>query len=143
MNGYLTRRLVTAGAVAIVGAGGYVAVATALGHPEVAGAFSALGIERWLLLLLLSVLNYGLRFLRWLRYIHRLGYRIPVGRHCAYYLAGFGLTVSPGKAGEAIRGVYLKDHGVPYSATLAALFSERVLDLLGVAALAALLVVGF
>jgi uncharacterized membrane protein YbhN (UPF0104 family) len=49
-------------------------------------------------------------------------------------------TVSPAKAGEAVRGVYLREHGVPYSDTFAALFVERLLDFLAYALLATLIV---
>ncbi|WP_295543434.1 lysylphosphatidylglycerol synthase transmembrane domain-containing protein [uncultured Thiohalocapsa sp.] len=54
------------------------------------------------------------------------------------YLAGFAFTVTPGKAGEAVRSVYLKSAGVPWSPGLAALAVERVLDLAAVVMLAAL-----
>jgi uncharacterized protein (TIRG00374 family) len=88
---------------------------------------------------LLSLLNYLLRFGRWHCYIAALGHRLPWRRHFFYYLAGFSLTVTPGKAGEAVRSVYLYPHGVPYNQSLAALLVERLLDVLAMSLLALLI----
>lgn len=84
----------------------------------------------------LSLANYALRFLRWRYYIAALGHAVPWRRHVAYYLAGFAFTVTPGKAGEAVRSLYLKPHGLGYADSLAAFFVERLLDVLAIAALA-------
>jgi uncharacterized membrane protein YbhN (UPF0104 family) len=65
---------------------------------------------------------------------------VPGREHLLVYVAGFALTVSPGKAGESVRALYLRRSGVPVAASLAALFVERVLDLLAVMLLALLLV---
>jgi glycosyltransferase 2 family protein len=91
----------------------------------------------------LSLINYGLRFARWHGYLASMGHRVPPGRHLTYYLAGFALTVSPGKAGEAVRSVYLKPHGVAFHESLAAMFAERVVDLLTIALLALALLFSF
>lgn len=84
----------------------------------------------------LSLLNYFLRFVRWRWYLFSMGYRIPVGRDLRIYLAGFALTTTPGKAGEAIRSVFLKEHQVPYTTSLAALAAERLADVISVAIIA-------
>ena len=88
------------------------------------------------LILGLSLFNYALRFLRWQSYVATLGYTVPWRRHLAYYLAGFAFTVTPGKAGEAVRSIYLKPHGMRYAESLAAFFAERLLDMLAIAVLA-------
>jgi uncharacterized protein (TIRG00374 family) len=54
------------------------------------------------------------------------------------YLSGFALTTTPGKAGEAIRSVFLKPQGVGYGDSMAAFFSERLSDLLAIVLLATL-----
>ena len=95
-----------------------------------------LGVGGWGLILGLSLVNYGLRFVRWQWYLGRLGCEVPVGLSLAYYLGGFAFTTTPGKAGEVIRSFYLKRHGVTYAQSLAAFFSERLLDLLAVFCLA-------
>lgn len=117
----------------------YSAVGASLGGKDFVRALSSVSAAQLAALLGLSLVNYALRLLRWSWYLRRLGHRIPFGRDCLYYLAGFALTVSPAKAGEAVRGVYLKKHGVPYSDTFAALVAERLLDVLAVAVLGALI----
>ena len=87
----------------------------------------------------LSLVNYLLRFWRWQRYIAAFGHVLPWRRHFLYYLAGFTLTVTPGKAGEAVRSLYLHQYGVSYAQSLAALFVERLLDVLAMSLLALLI----
>jgi len=82
------------------------------------------------------LLGYGLRFLRWQIYLNGLRHRLPWRPSLQIYLAGFALTITPGKAGEALRGVLLKRWEVPYTNSLAALFSERLSDLLAMVGLA-------
>lgn len=95
-----------------------------------------LGMYGWFFVLGLSLVNYGLRYLRWDIYLRRLGHAIPQRLNLAYYLGGFAFTTTPGKAGEAVRSLYLKRHGVRYTASLAALFTERLVDLVAMLLLA-------
>ena len=118
----------------------YMGAALATDAGKLVGALQQLG---WLgggLVLLLSLVNYLLRFHRWTLYIAKLGHALPTARHLLYYLCGFAFTVSPAKAGEAVRSVYLREHGVTYPESIAALFVERLLDLLAMALLASLIV---
>lgn len=89
------------------------------------------------LVLALSLVNYALRFVRWQSYLGVLGQSVPVAQSARYYIAGFALTTTPGKAGEAIRSLLLKRYSVPYSASLAALFAERLTDIASVVIIAA------
>ncbi len=98
-----------------------------------------IGLPVLLAIFTLSLLNYLLRFWRWHRYIAAFGHALPWWRHFLYYLAGFTLTVTPGKAGEAVRSLYLRAHGVTYAQSLAALFVERLLDVLVMSLLALLI----
>ena len=82
--------------------------------------------------LLMSLLNYALRFLRWQLYLYLLDHRIPWLDSMRIYLAGFALTTTPGKAGEAVRGVLLRPWTVDYSHSFALFFSERLSDLLAI-----------
>lgn len=107
--------------------GGWPAVSAAIGEVGVSGIAIALG---------LSSLNYALRFARWQIYLGLLGHRVPWRPSLTIYLAGFALTTTPGKAGEALRGVLLKVWSVPYPHSFAAFFSERLSDLLAVVLLA-------
>jgi uncharacterized protein (TIRG00374 family) len=95
-----------------------------------------IGITGWLAVLGLSTLNIILRFIRWQHYLTTLGHKIPVGRSLEYFVGGFAFTSTPAKAGEAVRSLYLKKDGVNYTDSLAALFVERLTDLIAVVLLA-------
>ena len=97
----------------------------------------------WFFILACSSLSYLLRFSRWQYYLAKQGHHIPLRQHLFYYLAGFALTTTPGKAGETIRSVYLKAHGVRYMHSLATFFSERLLDVIVVSFLAITSLLGF
>jgi glycosyltransferase 2 family protein len=88
-------------------------------------ALAQLGWVGCTLVLALSALNYALRFYRWQNFLARLGRILPTPLHLLYYISGFAFTVSPAKAGEAFRAIHLREHGVAYSESLAALFAER------------------
>ncbi len=128
--------------IAIAGLGVlvYLAAAVITDADRLEAALLALGWGGTALVLGASALNYLLRFGRWSMYIRELGHDVPRGRHLLYYLCGFAFTVSPGKAGEAVRSLYLREHGVRYPDSIAALFVERVLDLMAIALIACLIV---
>lgn len=105
----------------------------------VLAALRRVGLPVLVAIFALSLLNYLLRFWRWQRYIAAFGHVLPWRRHFLYYLAGFTLTVTPGKAGEAVRSPYLRGHGVSYAQSLAVLFVERLLDVLAMSLLALLI----
>ena len=87
-------------------------------------------------LLGLSLLNYVVRAWRWLVLSSFLGFRVPPLRNVLYYLAGYALTSTPGKAGEAVRLWFLKaGHGVPYARSMALMLADRALDMWAVAIL--------
>lgn len=86
----------------------------------------------------LSLVNYLLRFVRWQIYLRAMGHSIPAWPSLKIYLAGFALTTTPAKAGEALRGLFLKPLGVPYATSLAAMLSERISDMTAILALSLL-----
>lgn len=108
------------------------------GWQEVVAAVVRVGAWGALALLALSGVNYGLRFLRWQLYLRALGSPQPWRPSLTIYLAGFALTTTPGKAGEALRSVFLKPRGMGYGASMAAFVSERLSDLLAILILACL-----
>jgi uncharacterized protein (TIRG00374 family) len=116
----------------------YVGAGFAVDAPRVREAITDLGWLGCCLVLGLSLLNYLVRFERWQMFLRRLNHRLPRMQHLLVYLSGFAFTVSPAKAGEAVRSVYLHDHGVSYSDSIAALFVERLQDLLAMTLLASL-----
>ena len=99
-------------------------------------SIAKLGLISWVTILGLSLVNYGLRFIRWEIYLRRLHSRVPILRSLVYYLGGFAFTTTPGKAGEAVRSLYLKRHGVAYVHSLGAFFTERLVDLVAMLLLA-------
>jgi uncharacterized protein (TIRG00374 family) len=118
---------------ALVGTGiTAVAYGAATAWVGIADVFAALNRVGWAgiaLALALSLVNYGLRFVRWEAYLSGLGHRVPRVPGLQMYVAGFAWTVTPGKAGEALRGLLLERFGVPFRVTVAALLSERLSDL--------------
>ncbi len=92
----------------------------------------------WLQWLGLTLASYAVRFTRWHRFLGALGHRVPLGRQLHIYLAGFAMAVTPGKAGETLRSLYLRPLGVGYGHSVAAFVAERLLDLLTVGLLATL-----
>lgn len=116
----------------VVAMAGYLGFSLWGGWQEVLLAFSVIGLSGTALALGMSLVNYGLRFVRWQIYLAHLGYRVRNAPSLRIYLSGFALTTTPGKAGEAFRGVLLKHHGMPFPASFAAFVSERLSDLLAI-----------
>lgn len=102
------------------------------GWNEVVAATIKVGYTGILATLVLSLVNYFLRFIRWQHYILILGHRIPMLPHLRIYLSGFSLTMTPGRAGEALKSVFLKDYHVPYRQSFGAFLSEKASDMLAV-----------
>ncbi|MEX1168435.1 MAG: lysylphosphatidylglycerol synthase transmembrane domain-containing protein [Hydrogenophaga sp.] len=92
----------------------------------------------WLELIALTVVCYGIRFARWQGFVSVLGTRLPLLHHVTVYMAGFVSALTVGKAGEAIRAVYLRPFGLGYVDCMGVCFVDRLLDLVGVALLAGL-----
>ena len=111
---------------------GYLGFSLWGGWHAVGAAVSEVGLVGIVIALFMSSINYGLRFVRWQTYLKVLGHPMPWRPSLNIYLAGFALTTTPGKAGEALRGVLLKRWGVPYPQSFAAFFSERLSDLFAV-----------
>lgn len=102
----------------------------------VLNSMSQLGWHGFAYLCLFSLINYGLRFYRWHLLIKQQGHQLAIGNHLMIYLSGFALTTTPGKAGEAIRCLYLKPFNVKYGHSLAALIAERLTDLFSICIIA-------
>ena len=130
-----------------VGAG----VAIYVGFSVWAGARSvghALASFNWIMALLalgLASLNYGVRYARWHYYLKVLGLRqVTAGHSLLIFLAGFSLTVTPGKLGEAVKALLLREsHGIPAARTAPIVVAERFTDLVGLLLLACVGVFSF
>ena len=116
----------------IAATAGYLVFSVWSGWQEVTTAFIKIGISGACIALLLSLVNYGLRFIRWQMYLQHLEQPVQWQSSLRIYLSGFALTTTPGKAGEAFRGVLLKQYDVPYPVTFAMFLSERLSDLVAI-----------
>lgn len=123
----------------VIGIGLYF-VAMFLGdYEQTKDTLARVPLHAWLIILGLSLLNYFLRYLRWDWYIKSLSsIQIPAKLHLSYYVAGFALSTTPGKAGESIRSFYLKRHGIAFNQSISCLFVERLMDLLTIVLLSVL-----
>lgn len=107
--------LVAAGAIS----GGHGALAAARSVP--ASIFAAM--------LGLASFNYFCRALRWLLFSRALGIDVPPALNALFYVAGFAMTTTPGKLGEALRLWLLRrSHGCRYGDTVGLLIADRLWD---------------
>jgi hypothetical protein len=80
--------------------------------------------------LALSLVNYGLRLVRWELYLRALGVRLPLVWSTAVLLVGFVLSVTPGKAGELGKAWLVRELGGGLARrTVPAVVAERLIDL--------------
>lgn len=124
--------------IVLLSAFGYLAFSLWGGWHEVVAAIVRVGFIGTVIALTLSLVNYGLRFVRWQKFLELLGHRVHTPESLRIYIAGFGMTILPGKVGEAIRSVFLKHHGVTYPESLAAFFSEHFSNLISMLLLVAI-----
>jgi glycosyltransferase 2 family protein len=80
-------------------------------------------------------LSYVGRFFRWLYYLKLLKVSVPLGINAAIFAAGLSMTVSPGKLGEVLKSVFVRQAaGAPVARTAPAVVAERATDGTGMVA---------
>ena len=96
----------------------------------------------WLLygpVLLLTLVNYGLRYLKWHYLLGVLGIHIPHRVNLGIFATGLAMVISPAKAGEVVKPWLVGEvTGEPATKTVPALIAERGTDGIAVVVLAAL-----
>jgi len=98
---------------------------------SVGSALSSMDLSMVPLFLSLSLANYFLRFLKWHYFLRRVRVRLPWKESLGVFLAGFSMTVSPGKLGELLKCYLLRERrGVPVSRTSPVVIAERITDLI-------------
>ena len=98
---------------------------------EVGNALTGISLFWIPLFLSLSLLNYLLRFFKWQYFLVRINVHIPWKESLAVFVAGFSMTVSPGKLGELLKCYLLKDRrNIPVSRTSPVVVVERITDLI-------------
>lgn len=94
--------------------------------------------------LALTLVNYGLRFLKWHLYLRKLDLEVPVGESLTVFISGMVMAVTPGKVGEVFKSFLLREsRGIPAASTAPIVAAERMTDLLGMVLIAAIGVVTF
>ena len=100
------------------------------------------GFSWWLTapILVLTLTNYALRFVKWELYLRRLAVPgIPLVTSALVFLAGFSMALTPGKVGELIKCVFLRRlTGTPMNRSSAIVAVERLTDGLAMLVLAGL-----
>ena len=88
----------------------------------------------------LTLLNYGLRFVKWQYFLRVLDAPpLPTGRSLQIWLAGLSMVVTPGKVGEWLKSYLLREeNGMPISASAPIVLGERISDALAMALLASI-----
>src|ERR671932_1366140 len=95
--------------------------------------------------LLLTVWNYALRWLKWQWYLKVLGINgVPLSTTTLVFLSGFAMSLTPGKAGELTKSLFLRElAGTPIARTAPIIFAERLTDGIAMLLLASAGLVGF
>jgi len=92
----------------------------------------AFGLFNWwyfLILLVLSFLNYVFRFFKWDYYLRELGISIRKRSSAAVFFSGLVMTVTPGKMGELLKSFLLKQvNGTAISKSAPVIVAERLSD---------------
>ncbi len=103
---------------------------------------------RWVLypvVIALTFTNYILRFVKWHFYLGQIGVRnLPLAESARLFVGGFPLAVTPGKVGEALKGLWINQAtGVPTARGVSVVLAERISDGLAVLVLSTLGVIAY
>lgn len=113
----------------------YLTLAVFGGFGELREALARFDLRLIPLIIGLVSLSYVVRFLRWAYYLRLLNVRVPLGANAAIFAAGLSMTISPGKLGEVLKSVFVKDvSGAPIARTAPAVVAERATDGTGMVA---------
>jgi uncharacterized protein (TIRG00374 family) len=93
---------------------------------------AALADFRWSLIpviLGLVFISYVGRFFRWVYYLKILDVYVPPKINAAIFTAGLSMTISPGKLGEVLKSLFIRQvNGTPVARTAPIVLAERVTD---------------
>lgn len=91
--------------------------------------------------LALALTSFAVRWLRWQFYLWRINITVPVSTSVLIFLIGFAMSITPGKVGEMLKSLLLKESAdVPVARSVPILLAERATDLV---ALLAIGVIGY
>lgn len=98
---------------------------------QVGESFAAFNYQALLPILLWTLFNYALRWLKWDYYLRKLNFGQGVGRLDSglLFTSGMVMAVTPGKIGEVFKSYLLKRiNGTPVSASAPIVLAERLTD---------------
>ena len=128
----LRRNLVLALAL---GAAVYLVLAILSDLDELVAALDSFNYALIPAILGLVFLSYVGRFFRWMYYLRILKVSVPTGINAAIFTAGLSMTISPGKLGEVLKSVFVRQaSGAPIARTAPAVVAERATDGTGMVA---------
>jgi uncharacterized protein (TIRG00374 family) len=123
----------------VAGAGVYAVATIWLGFKDLGQSLATFRSPLLGPIILLSLTNYGLRYLKWTLYLESLGIRVAASRNVVIFLGGLSMTVTPGKVGELLKSYLLwSAEQVPMTRSAPAVVAERATDLIALLALMAL-----
>ncbi len=94
--------------------------------------------------ILLALINYFFRFLKWQFYLKVLAIDIPRMDSLVIFLSGLSLSITPGKLGEVVKSYFLKKRfNEPVSKTAPIVFADRLTDLIALIFLTSVGVLGY
>jgi uncharacterized protein (TIRG00374 family) len=80
----------------------------------------------------LVLVNYIVRSERWHQYLKKVDIGLPRKKSYWLFLAGLSMSITPMKAGEAVKALLLKiEKGAPVERGVAVVFAERMSDMTG------------
>ncbi len=116
----------------------YLALTWMFGGADTAAAARRIGLAWILVGVAFTSASIAIRTVRWHGLLQAMDVRVSPAVNGAVYLAGIGLSATPGKVGETIRSAFLVRHGVPVGTSLAAFLADRLSDLHAVVLIALL-----
>jgi uncharacterized protein (TIRG00374 family) len=113
----------------------YVVLAVMSGFQDLRAALEGFRLSLVPAILGLVSLSYVGRFVRWAYYLSVLKVSMPLRINAAVFVAGLSMTISPGKLGEVLKSVFIRQaSGAPIARTAPAVVAERATDGTGMVA---------
>lgn len=113
----------------------YLGLAVMSGFDSLISALENFNLALVPLILGLVLLSYAGRFVRWLYYLKILKVSVPLPTNAAIFASGLSMTISPGKLGEVLKCVFVRQaSGAAVARTAPAVFAERATDGTGMVA---------
>lgn len=133
-RGRRARDLAIMAGLALLFAAGAIGLFAATGWEETRAQIARLTLAQGAVLLLLSLVNYLLRGMRWHLFARRLGLPTGPGQDLRHFLGGFAMIVTPGRVGELVRMRWLKrETGWAFERTAPLALMDRAADLAAMA----------